>query len=85
MARSRQYCERCGEEHDGDAIRCDDCGVEMCCNCATATEVQTETCATCRRTTVEAERRDELRARTSRVLPSMREWYERNVVQAVTE
>jgi NMD protein affecting ribosome stability and mRNA decay len=80
MATYRHYCDRCGEEADGDSIRCDRCGLQMCGSCATRSEFETEVCAACRGKQAKLERLDELRTHRPRVLACMRKWYDRNVI-----
>lgn len=81
MAACHHYCERCGEDSDGDSIRCDECGIEMCCNCATRDEIATEECAKCRGKKHAAERESDLRAQLTKVLPCMRQWFEKNMIR----
>lgn len=83
MAQYRHYCERCHEEDGGDAIRCDGCGVQMCCNCATQEEIATEECAKCRGKSQRDERKNDAMALLPKVLPSMRKWYEKHVVNEI--
>ncbi len=40
------YCERCGEDHD-TRVNCDRCGLEMCGDCMTEREFQSQVCRVC--------------------------------------